>query len=105
MIGVMVKVNLKQVQTEIFSGLRKKMDAIGYMIDEAAKEKCHVRSGILRNSLTHEVNVTRDKIILENGSVVDYAPYHHDHNPYLQDALDENLDNIKSKLGDNYVNT
>ena len=103
--GIITKINLKQVQTEIFSGLRKKMDDIGYMIDESAKEKCHVRSGILRNSIEHEVNETHNKITLEIGSAIDYAPYHHDHNPYLQDALDENLDNIKSKLGDNYVNT
>ncbi len=75
------------------------------MIDESAKEKCHVRTGILRNSINHEITETNEKILLEIGSVIDYAPYHHDMNPFLQDAVDENLDNIKSKLGDNYVGT
>lgn len=70
------------------------------VVENAAKEKCPVDTGRLRNSISHEVE--NDEGII--GTNVEYAPYVEfgtykmKAQPFLQPALNENKDKINKIL-------
>ena len=66
------------------------LERAGQLVENESKKKCGVDSGILRASITHQVEENAVHI----GSNVEYGPYHHDKNPFLQEAIDENMQEI-----------
>ena len=86
-----ISLNLERVLTQLLP--QQKLDALeraGQLVENNAKQKCGVQSGVLRASITHEVEA--DKVTI--GTNVEYAPYHHLNNEFLQESLDENMDGI-----------
>lgn len=70
----------------------KALEKAGQIIENEAKLRCGVDSGVLRNSITHITEENKTTI----GSNVEYAPYHHAKNKFLQEALDQNMDKIEN---------
>lgn len=68
------------------------------MVESDAKLNTGVDTGTLRRSITHDVKDEGDKIIGEVGSNVEYAFFHSLDNPYLENAVDQNLENIRRKI-------
>ena len=66
------------------------LDKAGYIVENSAKQKCGVDTGTLRRSITHDVE--KDTCFIRSN--VEYAPYHHNNNPFLEDALQENFSEI-----------
>ena len=71
--------------------IEKALDKAGQIVENEAKIRCGVDTGILRDSITHITEENKTTI----GSNVEYAPYHHAKNKFLQEALDENMDKIE----------
>ena len=55
----------------------KKMEKASLLVETQAKQDCPVDVGILRASITSEVEFTGDEIIGRIGSNEEYAPYVH----------------------------
>jgi len=70
------------------------------LIEADAKLLCPVNSGTLKRSITHEVRSFDDKAIGAVGSNVEYAYWAERHQPYLEPAVDQNMENIKRKIKD-----
>ena len=70
----------------------KALEKAGQTIENEAKLRCGVDTGVLRNSITH---MTEENAV-HIGSNVEYAPYHHDKNKFLQEAIDQNMDRIEN---------
>ena len=70
----------------------KALDRAGQIIENEAKTRCGVDTGVLRNSIIHMTD--ENKTII--GSNVEYAPYHHNKNRFLQEAIDQNMGRIES---------
>lgn len=68
----------------------KGLDKAGYIVENSAKVKCGVDTGTLRKSITHDVEGSTCYI----GSNVEYATYHHEKNPFLEESIQENLQEI-----------
>lgn len=66
------------------------LERAGQLVENESKKKCGVDSGILRASITHQA----EEGAVHIGSNVEYAPYHHAKNQFLQEALDENMQEI-----------
>lgn len=98
-----VQKNLGKIVSGLKGAVDNKLDKVGYIVENAAKENMvgHNRSGILSGSIHHEVE--KNEVLI--GTDVEYAPYHHDGhgsfagNPFLQKAVDANMDKIKAELG------
>lgn len=81
--------------------LLKAMEESMKMVEADAKLKVGVDTGTLRRSITSKVEDKGDKIEGEAGSYgVEYAFYHSLQNDYLESSLDENLEQIRRKIGD-----
>lgn len=74
--------------------IEKGLERAGQIVENSAKQKCGVDTGTLRKSITHDVEGSVAYI----GSNVEYAPYHHNNNPFLEDALMENLPEIQQSF-------
>lgn len=61
---------------EIIGGMMETKAKL-YVTDEvyASPESWYIRTGNLRNSITHDTLVEKDAVIIAVGSTVDYAPY------------------------------
>ncbi|MBZ4664465.1 MAG: hypothetical protein JG776_2183 [Caloramator sp.] len=90
-----------QNEIERIKKAREKAVLESLLIVEAdAKLLCPVFTGTLKRSLTHAVkteeNITKGSI----GSNVEYAYWAEKHQPYLEPAVDQNLENIKRKIAE-----
>ena len=54
----------------------------------------------MRRSITHSVEDKGTKIVAEVGTNVEYAFFHSLQNPYLENAVDSNLESIRKKIKD-----
>lgn len=72
----------------------KAMEKAVIMVEADAKLDCPVDSGTLKLSITHDVEDKR-KIVGVIGSPVEYAYWAELHKPYLEPAVDRNLEQIK----------
>lgn len=116
-----ISLNIEELLKNVLP--EKKREAfikVGTLVQNKAKERCKAQTGTLRNSISYVIDdgqsysVYRSegsgmnkKLIEEHTSVngttsqvsigtnVEYAPYHHNNNPFLQSAIDENIDAIK----------
>lgn len=68
------------------------LEKAGQIVENEAKMRCGVDTGVLRSSITH--NTTENETTI--GSNIEYAPYHHAKNRFLQEAIDENMDKIEN---------
>lgn len=86
-----IVLNLENIIENVLpAAIETGLDRAGYVAENSAKQKCGVDTGTLRKSITHDVE--RDTCYI--GSNVEYAPYHHNVNPFLEDALQENFAEI-----------
>ena len=87
-----ISLNLENIINNILpSAIQQGLDRTGYIVENSAKVKCGVDTGTLRRSITHDVEGDTCYI----GSNIEYAPYHHTKNPFLEDAIQENMQEIK----------
>ena len=88
-------VNLDEIIERVLpEAIEKGLKRAGQIVENSAKQKCGVDTGTLRKSITHDVEGSVAYI----GSNVEYAPYHHNNNPFLEDALMENLPEIQQSF-------
>lgn len=118
-----VKLNLDIVIDKLLPvAIAKGLELGSQIVENDAKRGCPVNDGVLRSSIIHQVDADNGKAII--GSNCEYAPYVHfgtgiyaqngrqtpwmyttsdgetyttvgqKPNPFLQDAIDNNLDNI-----------
>jgi len=95
-IGKSVDVHHKDAHDKILKALEEGMK----MVEADSKLLVGVDTGRLRASLSSKVEDKGDKIVGECGTNVEYAFFHSLHNPYLETALDQNLEQIRRKIGD-----
>jgi len=68
------------------------------MVEADAKLLCPIDTGTLKRSITHEVESDNKKTIGAVGSNVEYAYWAERNQPYLEPAVDQNLERIKQKI-------
>lgn len=86
-----ISLNIEDVLKNLLpEHISEALERAGQLVENESKKKCGVDSGILRASITHQVEENAVYI----GSNVEYGPYHHDKNPFLQEAIDENMQEI-----------
>lgn len=86
-----ISLNIENIINNILpSAIQQGLDRAGYIVENSAKVKCGVDTGTLRKSITHDVEGGTCCI----GSNIEYAPYHHNKNPFLEDSIQENLQEI-----------
>lgn len=68
------------------------------MIEADSKLLCPVDTGTLKRSLPHEVKSEDKKVKGAVGTNVSYAYWAERHQPYLEPAVDMNMENIKIKI-------
>ena len=70
------------------------LEKAGQIVENEAKKNCPVDTGALRASINHEVSEDGKSVVI--GTNVEYAPYVHEQTkPFLQNAVDENIDRIQ----------
>lgn len=83
--------NLENIIKDILpTAIEEGLDKAGYIVENDAKEQCGIDTGTLRKSITHDV----EKGTCYIGSNVEYAPYHHENNPFLEESIQKNLQEI-----------
>lgn len=92
--GITIEEAKKQMHEKALKALGEGL----LMVEADAKLSVGVDTGTLRRSITHKIEDKGDKIIGEVGSNVEYAFYHALKNPYLEDAVDMNIENIRRKI-------
>ena len=95
-IGKSADEHYKEAHNKIVKAMEESMK----IIEADSKLLVGVDSGRLRASLTSQVEDKGDKIIGECGTNVEYGFFHALQNPYLETAVDQNLENIRRKIGD-----
>lgn len=70
--------SIEDVTLRIVLEEAKKMEKACLVVETDAKNNCPVDMGILRASITSEVEVTSDAIVGRIGSNEEYAPYVHE---------------------------
>ncbi len=68
------------------------------MVEVDSKLLCPVDTGTLKRSITHEVRSDEKKTEGAVGSNVEYAYWAERHQPYLEPAVDMNMENIKKRI-------
>ncbi|NLB11500.1 HK97 gp10 family phage protein, partial [bacterium] len=68
------------------------------MVEADAKLLAPVATGTLKRSITHDVKSDDDKTVGAVGSNIEYAYWAEQHTPYLEPAVDQNLEKIKQKI-------
>ncbi len=121
-----VTLNEELINKLLPEALAKGLEYAGQLVENEAKKNCPVDDGILRASITHEVD--EENLSVTIGSNVEYAPYVHEGtgiyhpegrktawkyttadgqtyishgqkpNPFLRDAVDNNMDKIAEKF-------
>lgn len=90
-----------QEEIEKMKQLRHKAVTEACLIVEAdAKMLCPVDSGTLKRSITHAVDSDENKTVGSVGSNVEYAYWAERNQPYLEPAVDMNLEQIKRKMAE-----
>lgn len=92
--------NTDKVGEELIEACRRALEICGGKGETYAKLKCPVRTGNLRNSITHEV--ADDGKSVKIGSNVEYAPYvelgtyRMREQPYLRPAIENHIGEYKN---------
>lgn len=95
--GITIEEAKKQMHEKALKAMKESM----MMIEADAKLLVGVDTSALKRSITHDVEDEGNKIIGEVGSYgIEYAYYHELQNPYLENAVDMNLEAIRKKIGE-----
>ena len=65
--------NARQIADAIDQALARALEEVGLVAEGYAKKACHVDTGRLRNSITHQVRPSEKSVYI--GTNVEYAPY------------------------------
>jgi len=112
-VSVKVISHRKEIEKMIDSDIEKKMELVGRLVENQAKENVsksppehpQVQTGQLRSSITHEVEKSRDGISTLVGTPVKHGVYLElgtvNHPPYswLMPAVESNKEQIKDIIG------
>jgi hypothetical protein len=79
---------------------QKAIEEACLLIEADAKMMCPVRTGTLKRSITHEVRTDDDKTEGAVGSNVEYAYWAERKRPYLEPAVDKNLEQIRRRIAE-----
>lgn len=83
-----ISLNIEKIIKDVLPDAKiKALTKIGVLVQNEAKKRCGVDTGVLRNSINYNV---KDSSV-EIGSNIEYAPFHHNHNKFLQEAINENI--------------
>jgi signal-transduction protein with cAMP-binding, CBS, and nucleotidyltransferase domain len=89
---------------EVIKAVKKQMERAveeSVVIVEAdSKLLCPVDTGTLKRSIAHEVNSSENKVKGAVGTNVDYAYFAEKKQPYLEPAVDQNMETIKRKMAE-----
>ncbi|MDX8367856.1 HK97 gp10 family phage protein [Cytobacillus sp. IB215665] len=88
----------RTAEEEIQRLMQKREQAVeqGVIIIEAdAKLNCPVDTGALKRSITHSVESNKNKTTGKVGSNVEYAYWAEQKKPYLEPAVDQNVESVK----------
>ena len=86
-----------KILSEADKRIRARLQTAALLVERTAKQKCPVRTGTLKRSITHVVEKRTARV----GTNVEYAPYvemgtkHMSARPYLRPALEANKARIK----------
>jgi hypothetical protein len=80
--------------------MEKAMEEILLMVEADAKMIAPVKTGTLRRSITHEQQTEGDKVYGAVGSNVEYAYWAELKRPYLEPAVDMNIENMRRKIAE-----
>lgn len=80
--------------------MEKAMEEILLMVEADAKMLSPVRTGTLRRSITHQQRTEGDKVFGAVGSTIEYAYFAELKKPYLEPAVDMNLENMRRKIAE-----
>lgn len=69
--------SIKDATLQIVENVRKNTEKVCLLVERDAKENCPVDQGLLRASITHDVELTPVAIVGYVGSNLEYAPYVH----------------------------
>lgn len=69
--------SIKDAEKKILSEVYKNMQKACLIVETEAKKNCPVDMGVLRASITSDVEVAHDEIVGVIGSNLEYAPYVH----------------------------
>lgn len=87
---------------EAIQDMRKRRERaaeeICLMVEADGKLLCPVKTGTLKRSITHKVKSDDKKTQGSVGTNVEYAVYAARKKPYLEPAVDMNLEKIKQKI-------
>ncbi|MGF7057188.1 HK97 gp10 family phage protein [Brassicibacter mesophilus] len=89
---------IEQAKKDMREKAKKALEEGLLMIEADAKLMCPVDTGTLRRSITHDVKEEDDKIVGEVGTNVEYAYFAELKKPYLEPAVDQNLESIRRKI-------
>lgn len=96
--------NQSKITAELKSKIAQGLEQIGSTAEIYAKELCPVRTGKLRDSITHDVYLDEDENLVRLMTDVEYAPYvemgtaRSAPHPFLRPAMQDHLDEYKSIL-------
>lgn len=98
-IDVKIESHIGEFKDALPKQIEQALIAIGLNAESHAKEECPVDTGRLRNSITHEVDMSEQAAII--GSNVEYAAYvelgtsKQKPQPYLRPAAENHADEYK----------
>lgn len=104
MAKVKITSNKYKILREINVNIPLALEKCGSVAERYAKAKCPVDTGRLRNSLTHEVDMSQGAVFI--GTNVVYGPYvelgtkRQRAQPYLKPAVVDHMDEYKRILND-----
>lgn len=88
-----ISLNIKEIVDKLLPEQKQAaLIKVGTLVQNESKLRCGVKTGILRNSISYVADENQVSI----GTNVEYAPFHHKNNPFLQSGIDENLDKIEN---------
>lgn len=97
----MAKKTVEEAKKEMRIKAIKALEEGLLMIEADAKLITPVDTGTLRRSITHNVKERDNRVIGEIGSYgVEYAYFVELRTPYLEPAIDQNLEQLKRKIGE-----
>lgn len=94
------KMTIDEAIADVTNKRDKAMEEILLMVEADAKILSPVDTGTLRRSITHSQSETKDSVVGVVGSNVEYAYFAELHKPYLEPAVDQNIENIKRKISE-----
>ncbi len=95
-----IKDNYKQEQDRIRKLREKAMNEAALIVEADSKLLSPVDTGNLRRSITHSVKSDDKKTTAKVGSNVEYSYWASRHTPYLEPALEQNLETIRRKIAE-----